>query len=96
MIKITSARYFLLNLAARLIIGVSLFDLNVGFGDLRRMADLPQLCEGCGAEATTSDNEGVDLCGGCADMLVAEWKSRIDTPSGPGEWLSEIAQETEK
>lgn len=30
----------------------------------------PPSCEGCGAEATTSDDEGVDLCEDCVADLI--------------------------
>lgn len=33
-------------------------------------------CEGCGAKATTSDSEGVPLCGRCMRQLVQESKAK--------------------
>lgn len=33
--------------------------------------DAAPSCEGCGEEATTSDDEGVDLCEDCAADMIA-------------------------
>lgn len=50
----------------------------------RETGERPHECEGCDADATTSDSEGVPLCQACFDALEEDEKKRCGFPTERG------------